>query len=1414
MGGHFVSPDRTKLVRFNTRRSRILRPLRAVLLPLASLCLITCAEDPVGLGSDQAGLQLRPIFPPYAKVAPLVIDRVAILVTRFIPPESSELIYSDTVNFNVNSNTLRLNLQIPMENATEDVGIEIEMLAGNTLLFSGFSSATLVRGQSLSNVDLPLTYSGPGSNVTSLLLSPRDTVLLRGQTMDFTLDAFDIQGAEVPQYYAHWSLSGAASSARLNAVGHLTASSVNDTFFVVVATPNAVLDSARVIVTDNTTQPSTTLTWTGAASTDFSAAGNWSPAQAPGINDSLVIGATASQRQPTLTTQTVVGAISIITGGNLTIGGFGISVLRGFSTGGTGVLSMLFPNDVVAIQGDAVFDGGNELNLLEEGALSVAGNLTQRATNSGDSYHPSNNHLTILLGANPTLSFATPGLVPGTSHFQGLAWIGSGTLTLATQVMAHDELIISGTGAATITSSNGSRLTVGNIGSVGQLALNNVPLTISQTTSGAIDLANITFQNMPTNVSQLVVSHPGGGTFDFDNLVFSTTPVAPNGFYIDATDINSQTDGFLTIDMNSPSPASPGAFLRVTGGAVVNWPAGTATTRTWSGATNTNWSTASNWVGGVAPGATDSAVIVAATNSPQVLSTVSVGAVNVASGNLEIGDAALTVARGFATTGTGTLTMQSGAGLAVGGSVIFAGGSTAGLLDNGTITVGGNFTQVSGTSPLSFAAGPNNRVILTNTLPNVAFTSPGAAASRFGTLEQGQNATGFTFNSSVVITGNLDGPDGFSGEIFGTGVSLTLANGTGCCVDLNGVVLIIDDPTGNASGVSGVTFTNIPTTATQLTIRSPGNGSSFSVSAINWRTLSAGNTGSYLDVTDLNGATGGTLAVTVSSNDPGNGPTFTKTGGGALVFWPGSQVSWTGAFNTDWADPRNWNNLRVPFQNNLLIPAGTPNAPAVISSVPQVGDLTVASGQTVSIQNGGTLRSIGNVTATGNIVTAGSGVLSLEGTAKTATGNVGATTVTGSYTLAGNLTAAAGSVVDLAGSLNLGGHTLRAPTVSVSTTAGLLVMANPTDSLIATTGVSFQGADETGQLTAGVIATQGNFTVGGVIPNHFMASGTHKVLLNGSGTQQIGFPAGTNSRFQNLQIAIGAGLSAALSGSTVNVAGDLAITSGQLAMNGRRVNVGGNFSTSGTGVLNMNNAGDSLFITGNATFAGGSTVGTLGNGVLKISGDFTQSAATSVTSFSPNGLHKTILGGAAAADISMGSPGLGGTGSHFQVLDVSSATGGIILDIDMQADSLISTAPAARIEGPLVALTARRAQVTGLTFFNTRFILDEQGGFAPQTFSNVTFTGYPANSTGLVLFTFIGPGGAAAARPAPVTTNVNFTPQLGVGAANFYVDLTSSNGFQVNLTMTGSNQGATAGGNGSALTRVTPATGVATVAWP
>jgi hypothetical protein len=122
-------------------------------------------------------------------------------------------------------------------------------------------------------------------------------------------------------------------------------------------------------------------------------------------------------------------------------------------------------------------------------------------------------------------------------------------------------------------------------------------------------------------------------------------------------------------------------------------------------------------------------------------------------------------------------------------------------------------------------------------------------------------------------------------------------------------------------------------------------------------------------------------------------------------------------------------------------------------------------------------------------------------------------------------------------------------------------------------------------------------------------------------------------------------------------------------------------------------------------------------------------------------------------------------------------------------------------------MAIRRAQVNGLLLDKMAVNIDEGTVGHPQQFDNVTYSNLPA--TGAFPLVFTGPGGAAAPRSITFN-NVNY-PTLAAGAGNFYVAIASTNGFGLQLTMTGSNQGAAAGGNGAALTQ---ATNGASVLWP
>ncbi|MBL8980166.1 MAG: hypothetical protein JNM53_17270, partial [Gemmatimonadetes bacterium] len=1408
------------------------------------------------------------------------------------------------------------------------------------------------------------------------------------------------------------------------------------------------------------------ITWTGAVSTAWNVAGNWSTNAVPASGDSVVI--IAATNQPVLTAPVSVGAVDI-QGGTLTLNGSPMTVGRSFRTGGTGTVTMTNPADDLFIGGDAIFAGGNELGLMSTGLTRIGGSLSQLASNSPDSYHPSGNHTTEFLGTAFGISFATPNIIPGSSHFQNLVLPTSATIALGSDAYTHGSVGLNGTGPLTITGSN-RLFQTGSLGlGSGTTIFDGVRVIIDATGTGASSLVqNVVFSNQSQTVAQLTVIHPDG-QFTFPSVGFGNVPTT--GFYLVATDANPSDGIPLTITMTSPNPADPGTFIQANNGAVINWSA--SPLRTWTGASSTDWGTAGNWSPAQVPISTSDVVIPAGTpNDPTLTSSVTVANLTVQTGAvLSLGDIQLTVTgaldasgsvtgccsdlvdvrgtvRGnftdvvlqvpagqvvtlsgattlatstvqlfgelilggntlnagqgsvFIGNGTGLLTMTNPADVLTAGSVDFSGGDETGRLTAGTIQTQSLFQgSAGGQHPASFFAGGNHRVVLGGPSSSaVSFANP--ATSRFQELDLSGVSAALTLGSNVTVAGQLVAvlPTGSGPVVNGAGFTLTAggadigATGGNTALTFDGVPLVLSG--GAITGVSHVTFQNQNPNGTALTVNNVGTPAAFIFSNLTFTTaLSAG--GFHLVANDLDGLSPDSLTINVLASSPASGTGVSQANNGAVINWPptGSLFTWTGAVSQDWFTPGNWDLGSVPGAiDNVTFPFGTPDP--ILSANAAVNDLFMASGNLILDVN--TLVVGGDLNVGGFIQgLPGSGlVLTCSGGQQ-----IGATAINVTTAVTGNcILFTATQFADLAiqGSLDVGSVGLSVIGNLTTLGNGVLIMTGPGQVQV-TGDAIFGGGSTAGLLTAGILRIGGDFIqLATTSPSSFAADPGHLTELsanpasitfttpgiNGShfgdlaesgfGAQFIlnsdvdvrgflsgadGFggsflggscpvtltvtrwdnsvtldcvrlvlddPAGTSTgmndvTFVNLptdvtQLTIrhpgaaagnfsagtlnfvpltggdpglyidatdldasppflvvdifnsnvlnGASFTATAGGASVfwqngtvtwtgavdnnwfqpgnwdqlNVPGSadsvvvpltanqpsltgnvfvgaLNITGGTLTVNGNTVNVARNFATTGTGTVTMTSVFSLMLISGDALFAGGSTNGLLTAGEIVVSGSFTQAAGTSVTSYAPSGSHRTTVGSANPGTISFASPGAGAAGSHFHVLDLSNATGGVTLTVNSIADSVTASNPSAVLAGGGSSLTMRRAQISGLTVDNAPLILDEQGAFSAENLSNITFQGF--GPTGAQVLTISGPGGTLAARPPITTTSVNFNP-LGVGAGNLYVKVTSTNGGFITLTMTGSNQSPQVGGNGPALSDPPNQTtvGGVTINWP
>src|SRR3989442_1224689 len=92
--------------------------------------------------------------------------------------------------------------------------------------------------------------------------------------------------------------------------------------------------------------------------------------------------------------------------------------------------------------------------------------------------------------------------------------------------------------------------------------------------------------------------------------------------------------------------------------------------------------------------------------------------------------------------------------------------------------------------------------------------------------------------------------------------------------------------------------------------------------------------------------------------------------------------------------------------------------------------------------------------------------------------------------------------------------------------------------------ITFDGQSTDGVLTAGVLEVRGDFFVGGSTGPNFAASGTHKVVFDGTGPQLLQFCCAAGARhFQDVEFANPAGVNI---NREAQANGNVTITSGDI----------------------------------------------------------------------------------------------------------------------------------------------------------------------------------------------------------------------------------------------------------------------------
>src|SRR5436309_902305 len=221
-------------------------PPRLALGAALPLLLASCRDDPVGPARGGAAyLAVQPVVTSTVDLAAfgLTADTIRLVVIR----RPADTLRALTVFFDPDSSQIRLAADVVLRATVETLTVHLELRGGGFALFSGTRALEVRAGRPGAPQQIPVTYTGPGSTVTALTVTPRDTVLTFGDAFRFRVSARDATGAPVTPFYVAWSSSD-TTGLRVNATGLARAPSARAALTVRARAPSGAADSTPVTV--------------------------------------------------------------------------------------------------------------------------------------------------------------------------------------------------------------------------------------------------------------------------------------------------------------------------------------------------------------------------------------------------------------------------------------------------------------------------------------------------------------------------------------------------------------------------------------------------------------------------------------------------------------------------------------------------------------------------------------------------------------------------------------------------------------------------------------------------------------------------------------------------------------------------------------------------------------------------------------------------------------------------------------------------------------------------------------------------------------------------------------------------------------------------------------------------------------
>lgn len=213
---------------------------RSAFAALLILATATCTGDPTGPGRA-AQVRFTPVLSTGAMGFGLPLDNVTVRVVR--PP--AETLTVVNAPFDVADSTLQLDIPVELLAESEDLEVTLELLSDGTLLFTGTEMIQVTTAPGgTTPPTIPLTFVGPGADIDFLNVTPNDTVLTFGDSLQFGANASNPLEQPVTQFYLRWSTTSPTVPIRSD--GMLVAPATRQTIRVAAWTPSGAVDTTSL----------------------------------------------------------------------------------------------------------------------------------------------------------------------------------------------------------------------------------------------------------------------------------------------------------------------------------------------------------------------------------------------------------------------------------------------------------------------------------------------------------------------------------------------------------------------------------------------------------------------------------------------------------------------------------------------------------------------------------------------------------------------------------------------------------------------------------------------------------------------------------------------------------------------------------------------------------------------------------------------------------------------------------------------------------------------------------------------------------------------------------------------------------------------------------------------------------------